>query len=113
MIRFPIHHYVSSDPDCPPGRKHLAIGFLPEKVERRDPNGKKRYVWVYRVASFHYASRPQEAEAKLRAWVEREREAILKTEIRQSRQQRALAQKRAKALREAEGALWGTEEMPA
>jgi hypothetical protein len=95
-MRFPTHTYVSTDPVCPPARKHLCIGWLPEKQKRQDPTtGKKRYVWAYGVAGFHYGATPQEAEAKLRVWIEAEREAILKTEIRQSRQQGTLARKRA------------------
>ena len=113
-MRFPNSLYVSTDADCPHGRKYLCIGWLPEKQERINPDtGKKRHVWAYGVAGFHYGATEQEAEAKLRAWFEAEREADLKTQIRQSRQQRALAQKRATAAREGEQALWGTQEVPA
>lgn len=113
-MKFPTSSYVSTDPACPPGRKHLCIAWLPEKVARTDPaTGKTRMVWVYGVATFHYGTTAAETEQKLRVWVEEQREAFLKSQIKISRQQKELARKRAKAGRAAEIALFGLEEQPA
>jgi hypothetical protein len=114
VVDFPAARYVSSDPDCPAGRKHVCIGWLPEKQERVDPaTGKRRHVWAYGCAVFHYGATAQEAEYKLKAWVEAQKEAELKLQIRVTKQQGKLAQERATAAREAESALWGVEERPA
>ncbi len=88
-MKFPVSRYVSDDPDCPAGRKYVCIGWLPSRHTRRDPEtGKKTEVWTYGCVGFHYGATRDEAEAKLRVWVEEQREAELKRQIRVSRQQR-------------------------
>ncbi len=107
-MKFPFSRYVSDDPDCLAGRKYVCIGWLPSKHTRRDPKtSETKEVWTYGCVGFHYGKTRDEAEPKLRAWIDE-----LKPQIRVSRQQRELAKARASRKRLDEIALWGLEEEP-